>query len=89
MSDKLIDDMALEDEEKVEPLPEMSLDSPSAVEIGIRLAKAFPGEDVIKFDEKTSLLKMASGGYRFGDCNLKDCTVDDLNKIDEFLKKKE
>lgn len=83
-----IEDMALEGEEKTRKL-DMELESPSPVETAARIKEIYPDQNIIKVDEKVDIMKMASGDYKFGNTLLKDCTPDDLNKIDEFLKKKE
>lgn len=87
MENATIKDMSLNDEPKKENL-DMNLESPSPVEIEARIKEAYPNQDIIKVNDKTSLMRMASGGYKFGDTSLEDCTPDDLNKIDTFLKSK-
>lgn len=84
-----VNDMALEEETKGkgEDL-DMSLETLSPVAIGARIAKLFPDEDIIKVDEKSELLKMASGDYRFNETALKDLTVEELSKVEDFLKDK-
>ena len=83
-----IDDMALEDNEQSEKL-DMDLESLSPVEIAARIKESFPDANIIKVNDKTDLVKMASGSYSLGDTALKDCTPDELNEIDNFLKSKE
>lgn len=81
-----VKDMALEDEKKVEKPPDMSLESPSHSEIEARIKEAFPDKNIIKIDDSSSLMRMATGNYRLDDTSLDDLPAKDLNRIDIFLK---
>lgn len=83
-----INDMALEGKKEPEKKLDMSLTDLNFAEVATRISTTFPDQDINKVDEKVDIVKMASGGYNLGDTALKDCTPDDLNRIDAFLKSK-
>lgn len=86
-NDKFIDDMSLEGKpEKPEKL-DMELESPSALEIGVKLREIFPYENTIEVETGFKLVKMAAGNYTLNNKTpLEDLTAKDLNKINGFLK---
>lgn len=87
--DDIIKDMSLLDKEKETKKFDMSLESPASSDLEARIKKSFPEDNIIRIDEKTEILKMASGNYRLNDTEIKDLNSTELNRIDLFLKSKE
>lgn len=81
-----VEDMSLETDK--DDRLDMDLEGPDSVEIGDRLAKLFPGVDLIDLIGDLKIVKMANGSYTINSVPLKEIESWDLEKIDAFLKSK-
>lgn len=85
--DDFVENMSLEETDKDNKL-DMDLEGPDPVEIGDRLRKLFPSEDLIDLIDDLKIMKMADGSYSINNVPLKEIASWDLQKIDDFLKSK-
>lgn len=87
--DKSVEDMSLADDVKHPKPLDMDLEGPDVINVGQRIQKLFPDADLVDLINDLPIVRMADGSYQVKGKQLSEIAKMDLQKIDDFLRKKE